>query len=65
MSLPAILLSGYLALGLVFAFLVVLRRKKKAIGSVLSEEPALFWLYLLLWPFTALSWLTRAKGEKK
>lgn len=55
MSLPAILVSGYFALGLAFAFVVVLGKKKRS-GLLPSEEPPLFWLYLALWPVMALLW---------
>jgi hypothetical protein len=65
MSLPTILLSGYFALGLLFAFVVILGKKKKASCFGLSEEPALFWLYLLLWPFMVLTWLASDKDGKK
>lgn len=54
----------YFSLGLLFAFLVILG-KRKTRGLGLSEEPALFWLYLLLWPLMALAWLVRNKSEKR
>jgi hypothetical protein len=65
MSLPAILLSGYFALGLLFAFVVIIGKKKKASGLGLSEESALFWLYLLLWPLMVLARLASSKNGKK
>jgi hypothetical protein len=54
----------YFSLGLLFAFLVILG-KRKTRGLGLSEEPALFWLYLLLWPLMALASLVSSKSEKR
>jgi hypothetical protein len=49
MTRPTIFLTAYLALGLFVALITVLRSKKVR-GFGPSEEPALFWLYLLFWP---------------
>ena len=52
MSFAAVLFSLYLLVGLIFAFTVITKAKK--MRSVPADEPALFWLYLLLWPIAAL-----------
>ena len=61
MTRPAILFTAYLALGLFMALLMVLRpRKIRGFGP--SEEPALFWLFLLLWPAMI---FVRRRGTKQ
>ena len=58
----------YVIFGMVFALVAVLADRKKARSDSTSSlsEPALFWLYMLVWPIAALlRFASPAKKEKK
>ena len=70
MSLPTILSSAYLLLGLLFSLFVVISDKKRNSGLGPSAglpdiDPYSFWLYWLLWPVAVLLWLINDAARKR
>jgi hypothetical protein len=64
MSPAALIFFGYLAVGLGLATFVSLKANKNQSVPIPPEEPAIFWVYLLLWPVMALLWLASDTRQK-
>jgi hypothetical protein len=64
MSLPALLFTIYVIVGLVVGFVALISRRRTVqdpTGGL--AEPPLFWLLLLVWPVMIVVWFARRKRE--